>query len=109
MTNKPTVTSGGSIADVMPAEKITIANAADMSAVQQAKNAILNHLCKEFRRTGVNAPVEWRPLQQQLGLAEAAFGTALNDFIKAGAVEVERVGRDHIQLGPKGRTDCENR
>ena len=106
MTNKPTDTSGGSALDVLPSEKLTTTDTADLAAVHRAQQVILDYLCQKYRENGSNTPIRWRGLWKELGIEEKVYGPALQGFIDAGAIDVERVGREHICLGPGGRVHC---
>lgn len=105
MSDKPTDTSGGSVLTVLAREKLTTTGVPDVAAVSRAQTAILDYLCEKSRERRANTPVVWRELWKELGINQEAYAAALQSFIDAGAVDVERVG-DYIQLGPGGRVRC---
>ncbi len=105
MSNKPTDPSGGSTLDVLPSKKLSSTDAVDMAAVHRAQQVILDYLCEKSRKKGANTAVGWQGLWKQLGIEQKAYAAALQSFINAGAVDVERIG-ENIQLGPAGRDRC---
>lgn len=104
MSTKLTDTSGGSTADILPKGSVTpVGDEAD-SEVGRAMQVIVNHLCKKYQATGVNEPIAWYGLWQELGIEGKIFDVALNKIVNS--VDVEQVGHDLIQLGPRGRLRC---
>ena len=72
---------------------------------------IKRYLQAEYVKTGVNEPVEWRPLAPILGVAEGELSNALDVAFDAagGQLDLEMAGRDHIRLGVRSlnETDIE--
>jgi hypothetical protein len=62
---------------------------------------IVTYLESVYIETGRNDAVEWRGLVSRLGIKEEELRAGLHyAFTVGGECQLERVGRDHVRLGP---------
>jgi hypothetical protein len=62
---------------------------------------IVTYLQSVYIETGRNDAVEWRGLVSQLGIKEEELRAGLHHaFTVGGECQLERIGPDHVRLGP---------